>query len=275
MPTKGGAPLVSVIMGVRYRRENLFLLARAIRSILTQTYETLELLICQDNSTADACELMRQFAGQDLRVRLIDGNGADSLAKKLNRCLLAADGQWIARMDDDDNSHPERIAAQMRYLEHHSQLAFVGCTARLEQDGQIVGMRRLPERPEVKDFLFAQPFLHPTLLFRQEALEGVGGYCEAPRCDGCEDYDLLLRLYEAGFVGGNLQKPLLTYTLPSAKNKTRSMKMRWNEVKTRCVRYQSLHLLPKAWPYVVKPLAVGLLPERLLKHLKSRTQRQN
>ncbi len=261
-------PLVSVIMGVRYRREELFFLDRAIRSILVQTYKNLELLICQDGSNAAACELMRQFSVGDSRVCLIDGTGADSHAKKLNRCLRAANGQWIARMDDDDYSYPERIAEQMRYLKYHRQAAFAGCIAHLEQDGSYAGIRRLPERPEVKDFLFVQPFLHPTLLFRREVLEKAGGYCEASRCDGCEDYDLLLRLYEAGFAGENIQEPLFTYTLPSAGRKTRTMRMRYNETKTRYVRYQSLHLMPCALPYIVKPLLVGIIPASVLQRIK-------
>jgi len=261
-------PLVSVIIGVRYRREKLFLLDRAIRSIQAQTYKNLELLVCQDGSTAAACKLLQQFAVEDPRIRLLDGTGADSHAKKLNRCLQVANSQWIARMDDDDYSYPGRIAAQMHYLKCHRRVAFTGCIANLEREGENAGVRHLPERPKIKDFLFAQPFLHPTLLFRREVLEQVGGYCEDSRCIGCEDYDLLLRLYEAGFIGENLQEPLFTYTLPSLGSKTRTMKMRYNEVKTRYVRYHSLHLLPSALPYVLKPLLVGIIPAPVLQRMK-------
>ena len=73
--------------------------------------------------------------------------------------------------------------------------------------------RILPEYPTVHDFLFVQPYLHPALLFRKEPLRVIGGYCTDRRCDGCEDYDLLLRLYQAGYVGSNLQEPLLLVTV--------------------------------------------------------------
>lgn len=131
-------------------------------------------------------------------------------------------------------------------------------------------MRRLPKSPTVRDFLFVQPFLHPTLLFRRPALETVGGYCEEPRCTGCEDYDLLLRLYEAGLAGENIQEPLFTYTLPPPGSKKRTMALRCNEVKTRFVRFRALGLLPRAFPYVIKPVAVGMIPRRALDWLKDR-----
>lgn len=261
-------PLVSVCMGVRYRREDLFLLERSIRSIQAQTYSNWELLICERDSSEKAKVRLNFFAQKDPRIHILDGAGTEGLPGQLNRCLKMAKGDWIARMDDDDFSYPRRLAAQMEYLRENPQVAFVGCVARLEQDARPAGIRQLPERPTVRDFLFVQPFLHPTLLFRQKVLETVGGYCEEPRCLGCEDYDLLLRLYEAGFVGENIQEPLLTYTLPSTGSKKRTMALRHNEVKTRYVRFKRLGLLPGALPYVVKPVVVGVMPLRVLQWVK-------
>lgn len=274
MSTPFELPLVSVIMGVRYQREDLFLLNRAITSILNQTYQNLELLICENGSTEAVRIYLERFAEEDHRIRLIDGKGADSFAEKLNRCLRMVRDKWIARMDDDDVSAPQRIAMQVEYLREHPQVAFVGCIAQLEREGRPAGWRQLPERPTVEDFYFVQPFLHPTLMFRKEALEKVGGYSEENRCVGCEDYDLLLRLYEAGFRGENMQEPFFTYSLPPLGSRKRNMVLRWNEVKTRWVRFKSLGLLPGVLPYVVKPVAVGLLPQRILERLKER-RREN
>lgn len=267
------APLISVLMGIRYRREDIYLLKRAVNSILTQSYPNLEFLICENDSTEKAKDYLRRLEQEEARVRLIEGAGADTLAAKLNRCLRAATGQYIARMDDDDVSSPERFSIQMEYLQTHPKFAFVGSVANLERDGKAAGRRTLPEKPTVRDFYFVQPFLHPTLLFRREALEAAGCYCEKFRCDGCEDYDLLLRLYERGMAGANVQSPLLTYTLPPLGTSNRSMAFRWNEVKTRFVRFRALGLLPGAMPYVVKPLAVGLLPAGVVETLKERRQR--
>lgn len=263
-------PLVSVCMGVRYRREDLSLLERSIRSIQAQSYSNWELLICERDSIPAAKERLNCFEQEDPRIQILDGTDTVGLQGQLNRCLKVAKGDWIARMDDDDVSAPDRLSVQMAYLQEHSEAAFVGGVAKLERDGNPAGMRRLPEKPTVRDFLFVQPFLHPTLLFRREALEVVGGYCEETRCLGCEDYDLLLRLYERGLVGANIQEPLFTYTLPPLGSKKLTMALRWNEVRTRYVRFKSLGLLPGAFPYVVKPVAVGLIPNRMLEWMKKK-----
>lgn len=263
-------PLISVIMGVRYLRGDLALLDRAIRSILDQTHQNLEFLICEHDSTPSARQTLQQYAEQDHRIRLVDGAEAERLTQKLNRCLNHARGKWIARMDDDDFSKPERLERQMRWLFIHPDIAFAGCCVELEQDGQIVGTREFPEFPEVKDFLLTQPFIHPALMFRREALEAVGGYCEKASCAGCEDYDLLLRLYEKGYAGANMQELLLRYTLPPKGTSNRTMGMRVNEVRTRYARFQSLGLLPKYFPYVIKPVAVGMIPLPLLERIQAR-----
>ena len=106
-----------------------------------------------------------------------------------------------------------------------------------------------------------------------EALEAVGGYSEDRHCLLCEDYDLLLRLYAKGFTGRNLPERLLIYTLPSTAKGSRTIVHRWNETVTRWRRFRELGVLGRAWPYVCKPLAVGLLPEHLLRRLKERHTR--
>ena len=113
-----------------------------------------------------------------------------------------------------------------------------------------------------------QPYIHPTLLFRREALAAVGGYSEEKHCILCEDYDLLLRLYAQGYSGANLQERLFDYTVPATAKGSRRMCHRWNEAVTRYRRFRQLGVLPGALPYVVKPLAVGLLPEPILRRWK-------
>lgn len=266
-------PLISVLMGVLYRRESTDVLKRSVQSIQNQTYQNLELLICDDGSTETAHRYLDETADQDRRIRLIRGCPNTDLASKLNWCLARAEGSYIARMDDDDWSEPLRFEKQSRALEDEPTIAFVGCNVRLWKDGHIVGIRELPEQPGIRDFLFVQPYVHPTLMFRRQVLEAVEGYCESSRCLGCEDYDLLLRLYEAGFIGINIQEPFLVYTLPSFFEKKRTMALRWNEGKTRWVRFKALGLLPGALPYVIKPLLVGLLPDSFLAKMKEMTKR--
>lgn len=261
-------PFISVIMGVCYQRQDLMLLERSIKSILNQTYCNFEFLICQNDSTAQARELLETFQKVDSRIRLIDGTGADTLAKKLNRCLKEAKGTLVARQDDDDYSDPQRFEKQVDYLYNNKDVAFVGCEVLLNQNNTLVGMYRFSERPIVRDFLFTQPFIHPTLVFYKTVLNAVGGYCEEERCDGCEDYDLLLRLYEKGYIGANIQYPYFVYTIPPKGKSNGTFRRRINEVQTRFILFRRMRLLPKAFPYVCKPILVGLIPSVILYKLK-------
>lgn len=265
-------PKISVLMGVYYRRDDVTLLKRSVSSLLNQTFPDFELLICDDGSAAEAVAYLDEVAANDRRVRLIRRGDLFSLPVKLNACLAEADGEWIARMDDDDFSHPERFARQTAYLNGHPDIAFVGCNVRLCQGDTVVGERILPEHPAVRDFYFVQPYIHPALMFRKEALLKVNGYSEEKSCILCEDYDLLLRLYAAGCQGANLQECLLDYTIPLTAKGSRKMKHRWNEAVTRWRRFKELGCLPGALPYVVKPLAVGMIPDRMLQKIKEKQQ---
>lgn len=261
-------PLISVLMGVLYRRESVNLLERSIRSIQNQTYSNWELLICDDGSIEAARRYMEETAAQDARVHLVRGCPRTDLASKLNWCLTRAKGSYIARMDDDDWSDLQRFEKQLRTLDGDLTVAFVGCNVRLWREGQIVGLRELPERPEIRDFLFVQPFIHPALMFRREALLAVGGYSKDRHCLKCEDYDLLLRLYENEYRGANLQEYLLDYTIPNTAKGNRTMGHRWNETVTRYKRFRELGILPQQFFYVVKPLVVGSIPSPIVKRLK-------
>lgn len=261
-------PLISVIMGVYYRRENTSLLRRSIQSILDQSTPNFEFLICDDGSTAAALTVVDEFAEKDRRIRLVRPGGKHVLAEKLNACLKQARGGLIARMDDDDHARPDRFEKQMACLSAHPEIGFLGSNVFIWNESEITGEWILPEYPEVEDFLFRQPFVHPSMMFRAEALLAVGGYSEDPRCILCEDYDLLLRLYAAGYRGMNQQEVLLDYTALETANSGRKMRHRWNETVTRYRRFRELGLLPTKFLYVVKPLAVGMIPAPILIRLK-------
>lgn len=266
-------PLISVIMGVYYRKADTVFLKRSVQSILDQTYNNFEFLICDDGSSQEALTTLERLVRQDSRIKLVRGIQRTDLASKLNACLNRSNGVYIARMDDDDWSDPWRFAKQVHALANNRNIAFVGSNVALCRSGKNCGERLFYEFPEVKDFLMTQPFVHPALMFRKEALDAVGGYSESKKQILCEDYDLLLRLYASGFRGMNLQENLLQYSIPATAKGNRSMRHRWNESITRYERFRDLGLLPLAWPFVLKPLAVGLLPDRFLQEIKHQRER--
>lgn len=267
-------PLISVIMGVRYKSDDTALLKRSVDSILNQSYGNLELIICMKECSVPAQEFLQKISGEKARITLLDGSDRNHLGGQLNRCIEQSKGNFIARMDDDDFSYLNRFEVQMKFLGEHPQISFVGSNVRLVRDGEAVGRRNLPPFPQVKDFLFVQPFIHPSMIFRRDCLETVGGYSDAENRRGCEDYDLLLRLYKSGFLGANIEEILLDYALPPRGVKKRTMAIRANETRTRYARFKELGLLPRALPYVVKPIAVGMIPEILLDKIKKRNIRR-
>ncbi len=259
----GDAPLISVIMGVYCQKISSDLLSRSISSILEQSWNNFELIICDDGSCEEAKALIDKFADQDARVRLVRGQEKILLSEKLNVCLAAARGAWIARMDDDDYSYPQRFQKQMDFLQNHPEIDFIGCNVRYQTEAGSI-FSNFPENPTPKDFLFSMPYIHPTLIFRRECLDAVDGYSEASVCKLCEDFDLLLRLYQKGFHGANLKECLFDYSLIGTERRRRTFAHRLNEVKMRYKRFGDLHLLPGAFPFVIKPLLVGILPTGIL-----------
>lgn len=260
--------MISVAMGVYYKSDDISFLSRAVNSILSQSYKDFEFLIADDGSGERAKQYLRDVAEKDKRVKLLRGFNALSLSQKLNICIKNAKGKYIARMDDDDYSYPTRFEKQLCFLEAHPEYAFVGSQINLFCEGEIIKEHRFPLSPMVKDFYITQPFCHPALMFRRDALIKTGGYCEKERANKCEDYDLLLRLYANGQKGFNLPYVLMNYTKRADAHDGRNMKDRINEMKTRYACYEKLNMLPLALPFVIKPLTVAMMPSKLLGFIK-------
>ncbi len=261
-------PEISVLMGIYDKSKNVSMLRRSVESIQNQSFCDFEFLICDDGSSKEVKQYLDNAAQKDPRIRLVRAGDMFLLPVKLNQCLKKARGKYIARMDGDDFSYPERFQKQIDYLSKHPEIAFVGCNVNLIRNEKIIRKQCFPENPHIRDFYMTQPYIHPTLIFRREVLEAVNGYSEEKYVVLCEDYDLLLRLYAKGFSGANLQEILFDYTIPMTAKGNRKMRHRWNETVTRWHRFREMGLLPGALPYVIKPISVGVLPEFILKRIK-------
>jgi len=178
-------------------------LPRALRSVLTQRYTDWELVVVDDGSTDDTPGILAELAGRDTRVRVLR-QPHGGIVSALNAGLVAARGAWIARMDADDESHPDRLLDQVRWLEAHGKIGLVGCLVafggdRTRQLGYALHVDwmngiQTPDRIQLERFV-ESPFAHPSVLFRRELVERHGGYRAG---DFPEDYELWLRWLEAG-----------------------------------------------------------------------------
>jgi glycosyltransferase involved in cell wall biosynthesis len=193
-------PLVSILLPC-YNAEKT--LAEALESIANQTLSDYEVVAVDDGSTDGTLHLLEDWARRDGRIRVISGAHGGILAA-LNAGLAACRAEYVARMDADDRSHPERLAEQAAYLDKHPEVTVVSCLVRgfpAEQvrEGFRIYMEwlnSLVTDEEIKREIFVEsPIAHPSAVFRKAEVERVGGYQE---CIWPEDYDLWLRLYLAG-----------------------------------------------------------------------------
>jgi glycosyltransferase involved in cell wall biosynthesis len=187
------APLVSVLIPV-FNVERY--LAAALDSMLRQTYPQLEFIIINDGSTDRTAAILSEYQSVDARVRVLHNETNVGIVGSLNRGLDAAAGAYIARMDGDDVSEPDRIERQMRYLEQHPDIALVGVGLQsIDGDG-----RPIARSPIISDWQiawdklqFGPPVSH-VWVCRKSLYAEIGKYRNIP---GCEDYDFLLRLRSA------------------------------------------------------------------------------
>ena len=117
-------PKISVIMAV-YNMQDPRILGKAVRSIQNQTYKDWELIICDDGSTDHTWETLKEIVRDDPRIFCIHHNKNHKAGYARNACIHAARGQYIAIMDADDLSDPNRLQKQYTYLKKHPNVAFV------------------------------------------------------------------------------------------------------------------------------------------------------
>ena len=262
--------LITVVMGV-YNQHNRRQLDEAVASILAQTMTAWELIICDDGSEGEAAGYLEEYRALDRRIRVLRHEENRGLAATLNACIGLARGKYVARMDADDRSKPDRFEKQYRFLEENPQYAFVGCNADLIDDNGTWGARRMPEKPERRDFLPFSPFIHPSVMVRLEAYRMSGGYYVSRETWRCEDYEFFMRLYAMGFSGYNMQESLFCYREDRESYEKRKFRYRVDEMKIRRRNFRNLGMNgPVAWLYTMRPVAAGLLPVRLLMYIKHR-----
>lgn len=205
----GAAPRASVLMPV-YNCERY--VEEAVRSILAQTLDEIEVLIYDDGSSDRSPEILRALSERDPRIQLFL-RPHTGLTTWLRAGVEAARSPYIARMDADDVAHPERLARQVAYLDAHPECVVVGSEA------QLVDPERRPikllgvhlEHAAIDADLMrgrGDAMLHPASTFRRQAVLAVGSYRVA--FEAAEILDLNLRLAEVGRVA-NLPEVLLEY----------------------------------------------------------------
>jgi len=203
-------PKVSVVMpvynGARFLQES-------IESILDQTFKDFEFLIVNDGSTDQSEEIIRKYAHIDDRIHLITNPENLGIAEATNTGIAHALGEYIALMDQDDISMPERLEKQVVFLDTHPEISVVGANSiRLDENGEQYYRQDVLETPGLIRWglLFRDQIQNPTALMTR-TLFSIQGYKYEDFMPS-QDYRLWLRISKS-FNLANLQDYLLTHRI--------------------------------------------------------------
>lgn len=165
-------------------------LDEAVESILRQSFSDYEFVILDDASRDGSRERLREWARRDNRIRLIEADENLGPVGSSNRVAEAARAPFVARMDADDVSYPNRIAEELDLLRRHDDVGVVGSLCdMMDRSGRRI---RGPEAWRLSRRSVFVPFAHGAMMYRRATFEAVGGYREA--CEYWEDQDLVIRM---------------------------------------------------------------------------------
>jgi glycosyltransferase involved in cell wall biosynthesis len=203
-------PAVSVVIPV-YNGERY--LASAMDSILAQSFGDFEIILVDDGSTDRTMEIVHLYRKKAAgRLRTVITRPNKGIVVSLNEGVDECRGEFIARMDADDISRPERFMLQVQYLSENPECVLVGSRVLL------IDPEGAPIREWVSELTHDEidsahlnrqwPVVHPSVMMRRQPLQQLGGYRQ--QYETLEDLDLFLRLAEVGRLA-NLPQVLLDY----------------------------------------------------------------
>lgn len=205
-------PLVSIIIPV-YNVEKY--ITTAIASIQNQTHKNLEIIIIDDGSKDNSLEICKNLSKLDDRIKLLKNDQNLGLSKSLNKAISQASGIYIARMDGDDISDPNRIEKQITYLQLNPHISVLGTASiSINEEGELS-----PIKPIVYydsntlsfSAYFTQPLFHGSILAKSDVMKEFK-YDESSKA---EDFELWLRMVNRGIKIANLKDELYFYRVNS------------------------------------------------------------
>lgn len=266
-------PEISVIMGI-YNCERT--LDEAIESILKQTYTGWKMIMCDDASTDNTYAVAEKYIKEyPDKFILIKNEKNMGLNYTLNHCLKYADTEYIARMDGDDISLPERFEKQIKFFENNPEYAVVSTQMEYFDEQGVFGKNNSSGEPLRENIVKSTPFCHAPCMVKREAYEAVNGYSVSKKILRVEDYELWIKMYAAGYRGYNL--PEVLYKMRDDRNATkrRKFKYRINEAYVRYLAVKRLKLKKRYLIYTLRPILVGVLPSGIYTYLHKKRLKGN
>lgn len=258
---------VSIIMGVFNGEKTV---SKAVESILNQSYQNFELIICDDASQDSSYRILNEIASKDSRIILIKNDLNLKLSKTLNKCIEISKGTYIARMDDDDYCDPNRIKEQVHFLDENKDYDLVGTSRMLFDEEGVWGIGKMIEEPSLLDIFQGKSFVHPSIMIRKSTLQRIDNYSDSKQVERVEDYDLWCKVYKSGGRGYNLQKELINYYEGKNSFPKRKLKYRLNETRLKLYWRKEFRLNVLYCVWCFKPLLVAIIPTKMLKIFRTK-----
>lgn len=260
-------PLVSVIMSL-YAGNKPAQVERSLMSMARQDYPNMEIVLVLDGAVPvelhEAIDEVRNSI--NIPIRLIPLQKNKGLGPALNEAIKASHGDYFARMDTDDYSHPDRISTQIEYLISHPEVDVVGCCMEEKYENGEVTITSMPSMHKecIAEFVRRDPLHHPTALFRKRFFEKAGWYSSEYPMD--EDSAMWLAGIKSGCVFANLNVAKYTMFLDRkffARRK--SFKTIWvvSKVRFRIISEMGYGLRGYFW--AITRILVMLLPINMLR----------
>lgn len=260
-------PLVSILMPT-YNSEKY--IAQAIESVISQTYDTWELIICDDCSTDSTYSKASEYSNKDSRIKVIRNSKNMRQAYSRNKALEISNGKYIALLDSDDRMKESRLQKQVHFLENNHDYSFVCTEASLfNNSDDVIGYITKKAFPSPFDVIRNKGFVYGSMMIRSDAIKEVNGYTVSDITKTGEDYDLICKLYFKDYKGANIKEYLYEYRIEDVY-KRRPYSAYLNEYKV-AHKHIKLGWLKKhnisglKCLLIFAPLIKGLIPQSFIK----------
>ncbi len=256
---------ITVLMGIYNCAETL---SEALDSLLNQTYTGWKCVLCDDgssdNTKAIALEYQTKYPAHFI---VIENEKNMGLNFTLNHCLEYADTEFVARMDGDDISLPERFEKEREFLLSNPEFDIVSTPMiQFDETGDFRTGTAI-ENPTKEQVVMRSCICHAPCMIRTKAIKAVGGYTVADSVLRVEDVDLWIKLYANGSLCHNLSEPL--YKMRDDRNaiSRRKYKYRINSTRVRLNGCKKMNLGVKYKLKCFKPMIIGLVPKPIYSYL--------
>lgn len=233
----------------------------ALDSIVQQTFQDWELIICNDASTDSTPRILAKYAHHP-RIQVINNESNLGPGISRNNCIKIAKAPYIVVQDADDTSTPNRLEILYTAITN-SDSSVIGSFANLIDNDFHWGTLKTPLTVSKSDWIKGMKIVHASIIARKDAIEAVGGYSTNKK-DRSEDYLLMCKMASAGYKISSIPFYLYNIKWGKADYKRRNIMSRVYEGMARFKAYNVLRPSPWMLIYCLKPLLISLVPNSFI-----------